>query len=179
MDRGSWHCTGSSNQDQFSSVQSLSRVRLFATAWIAACQASLSITISRSSLRLTVHRVRDTIQPSHPGSSPSPAPNPSQHQSLFQWVSSSHEVAKAQRKFFFLIQFYRVGLQIIFSINIREGFMWQQLLSHSWNHVFSEAQCLGLLHCTLGGVVEDNMLDFFMTSLALLVPGHAVWDHPF
>ena len=36
-----------------SSVQSLSRVRLFATPWIAACQASLSITISRSSLRLT------------------------------------------------------------------------------------------------------------------------------
>ena len=37
----------------FSSVQSLSRVRLFATPWIAACQASLSITSSRSSLRLT------------------------------------------------------------------------------------------------------------------------------
>ena len=42
-----------------------------------------------------VHRVSDAIQPSHPLSSPSPpAPNPSQHQSLFQWVSSSHEVAK-------------------------------------------------------------------------------------
>ena len=37
---------------QFSSVQSLSRVRLFATPWIAARQVSLSITISRSSLRL-------------------------------------------------------------------------------------------------------------------------------
>ena len=37
----------------FSSVQSLSRVQLFATTWIAARQASLSITISRSSLRLT------------------------------------------------------------------------------------------------------------------------------
>ena len=42
-----------------------------------------------------VHRVSDAIQPSHPGSSLSPpAPNPSQHQSLFQWVNSSHEVAK-------------------------------------------------------------------------------------
>ena len=41
------------------------------------------------------HRVGDAIQPSHPLSSPSPpAPNPSQHQSLFQWVNSSHEVAK-------------------------------------------------------------------------------------
>ena len=42
-----------------------------------------------------VHRVCDAIQPSHPRSSPSPpAPNPSQHQSLFQWVNTSHEVAK-------------------------------------------------------------------------------------
>ena len=42
-----------------------------------------------------VHRVGDAIQPSHPLSSPSPpAPNPSQHQSLFQWVNSSHEVVK-------------------------------------------------------------------------------------
>ena len=42
-----------------------------------------------------VHQVGNAIQPSHPLSSPSPpAPNPSQHQGLFQWVSSSHEVAK-------------------------------------------------------------------------------------
>ena len=42
-----------------------------------------------------VHRVSDAIQPSHPLSSPSPpAPNPSQYQSLFRWVNSSHEVAK-------------------------------------------------------------------------------------
>ena len=38
---------------QFSSVQSLSHVRLFGTPWITACQASLSITNSWSSLRLT------------------------------------------------------------------------------------------------------------------------------
>ena len=42
-----------------------------------------------------VHQVGDAIQPSHPLLSPSPpAPNPSQHQGLFQWVNSSHEVAK-------------------------------------------------------------------------------------
>ena len=42
-----------------------------------------------------VHQVVDAIQPSHHLSSPSPpAPNPSQHQGLFQWVKSSHEVAK-------------------------------------------------------------------------------------
>ena len=42
-----------------------------------------------------VHWVSDAIQPSHPLSSPSPpAPNPSQHQGLFQRVNSSHEVTK-------------------------------------------------------------------------------------
>ena len=41
-----------------------------------------------------VHRVSNTIQPSHPLPSPSPAFNLSQHQGLFQGVSSSHQVAK-------------------------------------------------------------------------------------
>ena len=42
-----------------------------------------------------VHRVCDAIQPSHPLSSPSPpAPNPSQNQSLCQWVNTSHVVDK-------------------------------------------------------------------------------------
>ena len=42
-----------------------------------------------------VHQVSDAIQPSHPLLSPSPpASNPSQHQGLFQWVNSSHEVAQ-------------------------------------------------------------------------------------
>ena len=80
---------------QFSSVQSLSSVQLFVTPWIEAHQASLSITNSQSSLKLNVHRVSDAIQPSHPLSSTfPPAPSPSQHQSLVQWVNSSHEVAK-------------------------------------------------------------------------------------
>ena len=52
-----------------------------------------------------VHWVGDAIQPSHPLSSPSPpAPNPSQHQGLFQWVNSSHEVAKVLE--FQLQQYY-------------------------------------------------------------------------
>ena len=45
--------------------------------------------------QIHVHQVGDAIQPSHPLSSPSPlAFNLSQHQGLFQWVSSSHQVAK-------------------------------------------------------------------------------------
>ena len=79
---------------QFSSAQSLSRVWLFATPWIAARQASLSITKSRSSLRLT--SIESVMPSSHlilcrpllllPPTPPSI--------SLFQWVNSSHEVAK-------------------------------------------------------------------------------------
>ena len=42
-----------------------------------------------------IHLVSDAIQPSYPLSSPSPpAHNPCQHQSLFQWLNSSHKVAK-------------------------------------------------------------------------------------
>ena len=45
--------------------------------------------------QIHAHQVDNAIQPSHPLSSPSPpAPNPSQHHGLFQWVNSSHEVAK-------------------------------------------------------------------------------------
>ena len=79
---------------QFSSVQSLSHVQLFVTPWIAACQASLSNTNSWSLLRLM--SIKSVMPSSHlilssPFSSTS---NSSQHQSLFQWVNSSHEVAK-------------------------------------------------------------------------------------
>ena len=41
-----------------------------------------------------IHRVGDAIQPSHPLSSPPPAFNPFPHWALFQWVSSSHQMAK-------------------------------------------------------------------------------------
>ena len=75
------------NTSLFSSVQSLRCVQLFVTPWIHHQLPEFTQT--------HVHWVSDAIQPSHPLSSPSPpAPNPSQHQSLFQWVNSSHEVAK-------------------------------------------------------------------------------------
>ena len=77
---------------KFSSVQLLSQVQLFVTPWTPACQASLSITDSQSLLKFLSS---DVIQPSHPMSSPSPpAFNLSQHQGLFQWISSSHRVDK-------------------------------------------------------------------------------------
>ena len=75
---------------QFSCSVVLSHVQLFAIPWTAACQASLSITNSRSLLRLTSIEL---MMPSnhHSLSSPSPpAFSLSQHQGLFKWVSSLH-----------------------------------------------------------------------------------------
>ena len=73
------------------SVQLLSRVWFFATPWTAARQASPSWELTQTH----VHRVSDAIQPTDPLLSPSPLVfNLSQHQGVFQWVSSSHQVAK-------------------------------------------------------------------------------------
>ena len=59
-----------------------------------------------------VYRVRDAIQPSHPLFSPSPpAPNPSQHQGLFQWGNSSHEVLSSANSNSFIL----FNLDVIYS----------------------------------------------------------------
>ena len=58
-----WRYLYNNTSVQFSSVQSPSRVRLFATPWIAACQASLSITNFRSSFKLM--SVESVMPPSH------------------------------------------------------------------------------------------------------------------
>ena len=82
-----WHISGQS-------VQSLSRV------WLCDPMdcSTPAFPVHHQFLEFTqphVHRVGDAIQPSHPLSSPSPPTfNLSQHQGLFWWVSSSHEVAK-------------------------------------------------------------------------------------
>ena len=78
----------------FSSVQSLSRIRLFATPWTAACQASLSITNSQSLLKFM--SIKLVMSSNHLILCPPslPAFNLSQHQGLFQWVSPSYQVAK-------------------------------------------------------------------------------------
>ena len=66
-----------------------------------------------------VHRASDAIQPSHPLSSPSPpAFNLSQHQGLFQWISSSHQVAK-------VLEFQHQSFQWIFRTDLLEdGLVW-------------------------------------------------------
>ena len=80
---------------QFSSVRSLSCAQLFVT------HEQPGLPVHHQLLEFTqthVYWVGDTIQPSHPLWPPSlPALNLSQHQGLFKWVSSSHQVAKASK----------------------------------------------------------------------------------
>ena len=84
-------------------VKPLSCVRLLATPWTAAHQAPPSMGFPRQEYwtgvplpsPAHVNWVSDAIHPSHPLSSPSPPTfNLSQHQGLFQWVSSLRQVAK-------------------------------------------------------------------------------------
>ena len=66
-----------------------------------------------------VHWVGDAIQPSHPLSSPSPpAFNLFQHQGLFQWVSSSHQVTKLLE-----FQLQHQSFQWIFRIDFLEDWL--------------------------------------------------------
>ena len=83
---------------QFSSVQFSSVAQSCLTLCDSMNRSTSSIPVHHQLSEFTqthIHWVSDAIQPSHPLSSPSlPALNPSQHQDLFQWVNSSHEVAK-------------------------------------------------------------------------------------
>ena len=90
-----------------SSVPSLSHAQLFATPWTAACQVSLSITSSQNLLKLMFI---ESVMPSHPLLSTSnTAFNLSQHQDLFQWVCSMHQVAKVLE-----LQLQHLSFQILF-----------------------------------------------------------------
>ena len=96
-DRGAWWATvhGATESWTFSSVQ-------FSHSVVSYCDpmncSTPGFPVHHHFPEFTqthVHRVGDAIQLSHPLSSPfPPAPNPSQHQSLFQWVNSLHEEAK-------------------------------------------------------------------------------------
>ena len=100
---------------QFSSVQSLSRVRLFATPWITARQASLSITNSRSSLRLT--SIESMMPSSHlilcrPLLLLPPIPP-----SIRVWVNSLHEVTRLYLRCSYFCFVYPVFILVTISVS--------------------------------------------------------------
>ena len=88
-----------------------------------------------------IHQVADAIQPSHPLSSPWPifphAFNLSQHQGLFQWVSSSHQVAK-------VLELHHQSFQWLFMVDfLLDWLVWScsprdsQVISSTTNQFFS------------------------------------------
>ena len=111
-------------------VQSLSHAQLFATAWTAARQASLSFTISQSLLKFM--SIESVMPPTISSfvSSP-PALNLSQHQGLFQWVGSSHQVAKA--------------LELQLQHHSSDGYSWS-ILPPNIYQAFAMCQCC--VHCS-------------------------------
>ena len=82
----------------FSSVQFSSVTQSYPTLWDPMNHSMPGLPVHHQlpeSTQTHVHWISDAIQPSRPLLSPSPpAPNPSLHQALFQWASSSHQVAK-------------------------------------------------------------------------------------
>ena len=106
-----------------SSLPSFSRVRLFATPRTAAHQAC-----HHQPAQTHVYWVGDAIQPSHPLAPLSPlAFNLSQHQGLFQSVTSSHQVAKVLE-----LQLQHQSFQWIFRTDFRWGLkmtppLWQKV----------------------------------------------------
>ena len=110
------------NRISISSLQSLNRVRLCdpmdcSIPGFPAHHQLLEFTQTH------VHWVSDAIQSSHPLSSPSsPAFNLSQHQGLYKWVSSLHQVAKVlefQLQLQFQLQEYS-----FFPVNIQDWYPW-------------------------------------------------------
>ena len=100
--------------------------------------------------QIHVHRVSDAIQPSHPLSSPSPpVPNHSQHQGLFQWVNSSHEVANQS-----------IGVSASTSVLLMNTQDWSPLGWNGWISLQSKG---------LSGVFSNTTVQkhqFFSTQLS-------------
>ena len=125
-----------------------------------------------------VHRFGDATHPSHPPSFPSPpAPNPSLHQSLFQWVNSSHEVAKVlefqlQHQAFEQPGLISFGMDWLDLLAVQETF--KSLLQHHsskasilWRSAFFTVQ-LSHPYMTTGKTITLTRLTFVDKVMSLL-----------
>ena len=128
----SLYCTHETNTIWYVVVQLLSHVQLFATPWTAAWRG-FPVHNQLPELAQTHVWVSDAIQPSHPLSTLSlPAFNLSQHQGLFQWVSSSHQVATVLE-----LQLQHQSFQWVFSWSPLGWTCWIALQSKRLSRVFS------------------------------------------
>ena len=138
------------------SVQSLRRVRLFATPWTAARQASLPITNPWSLPKLT--SIESVMPSSHLNlcrpllllPSPSPAFNLSQHQGLFQSVSSSHQQPKYW-SFNFSLSAFNEYSGLIFTMDWLDLLAGQGTLKRLLQHHSSKAS---ILRCSAFFIVQ-------------------------
>ena len=128
-----------------------------------------------------VHWVDDAVQPSHPLSSPSPpAFNLSQRQGLFQWITSSHRVAKVLE-----LQLQYQSFQWIFRVNIYCNYS-QYTNIQVWAVQFSlvTQSCLTLcnpMDCSmLGFPVHQHLPELAQTPVVKLVmpSNHIILCHP-
>ena len=97
--------------------------------------------------QIHVHWVSDAIQPSHPLLSPSPpAFNLFQHQGLFRWVSSSHQVAKVLE-----FQLKLIHIYILSKTHSHTCILWILSLFFFWKRCKSPLKWIScfynLLHC--------------------------------
>ena len=106
-----------------------------------------------------VHGVSDAIRPSHPLSSPSPALNLPQHQGLFKWVSSPHQVAKVlefqfqHQSFQWIIQdWFPLGRPGWISLQSRDS----QESSPSPQFKSTNSSALSFLHSTTLTSIHDH-----------------------
>ena len=149
----------------FSSVQLLSLVRLFVTHGLHHTRLHYLPEFAQT----RVHWVSDAIQPSHPLSSPSPpAFNLSQHQGLFKWVSSLHQVAKKYWSFSFNISPSNEYSGLIsFRMDWLDLLAVQGTLKSSFQHHSSKAS---ILQCSAFFIVQ--LSHPYMTTGKTMVCGH-------
>ena len=117
--------------------------------------------------QIHVHQVSDAIQPSHPLSSPSPpAFNLAQHQDLFQWISSSHQVAK-------VLELQHQYFQWLFRVDF-QGTLKSLLQHHSskasilWHSAFVMVQ-LSHPYMTAGKTIPLTIWTFVAKVMSLLL----------
>ena len=126
-----------------------------------------------------VHRVGDAIQPPHPLSSPSPpSPKPTQHQGLFQWVNSSHEVAKVLEFQLQLQSFQWTPRTDLLQDRLVESPCWQGTLKSLLQHHSSKASIFRRLasftvqlshsYMTIGKTIDLTRQTFVDKVMSLL-----------
>ena len=96
----------------------VAHVRLFGTPWTAAPPGFPVLYYLLEFAQTHVHWVSDASQPCHPLLSPSHALSLSQHQGLFQWVGSFHQVAKVLE-----LQLWHQSFQWIFRIDFLQDWL--------------------------------------------------------